>query len=348
MSSKHRIGIIGAGFGRNVHFPAFSSRSDCRVISICSSSKGKNKALSNALGTDVVHNTWRDVLDDSAIDTVAVSVPPYKQFEIAKTALKSKKTVLLEKPLCLTSKQSKILKEIAEKNRTCCVVDFEFILLPVFQAAKEVLEKKKLGKVRDVRVHWNVENYAVKHRVSGWKTDFSRGGGALYNFGSHVLHYLQWMFGSIQSVSAQLDSAPDLKLKCDSIALFHLMFKSGISASVNISIQAAGCHKHCIEVFGSEGILKIDNNTADYIDGFSLYAGKSQAEMTKIKLKSGSKNKFKDGRIMAVSRVIETLFSSKTKSDYRDIELKTAHDVQLVMDGVILSDRAGKRVSIKR
>lgn len=51
---------------------------------------------------------------------------------------------------------------------------------------------------------------------------------------------------------------------------------------------------------------------------------------------------------MAVSRVIETLFSTKTKSDYRDIELKTAHDVQLVMDGIILSDRAGRRVSIKR
>lgn len=344
MSSKRRIGIIGAGFGQCVHFPAFSLRSDCEVVSVCASDELKTKKLAAILKTPETHSTWRDLIQDRSIDVVSISVPPSEQYEIARLALSQKKYVLLEKPLSLTSVQSKNLLEIATKNRTQCVVDYEFVLLSAFQKAKSLLAEKKIGVIRDIRVSWNVETYAVKHGLNNWKTNVSQGGGALYNFGSHVIHYLLWMFGPIQSVSATLQKAPDLKFESDTIALLHLSFKSGIIASVSISTHATGCHEHRIEIFGTEGVMMIDNSTPDYIHGFELFFGKSKSTLKKQHLRPRSKKRIQDGRISAVSQVIETLFSSKNDASYKAINLKSAHAVQELIDQLMLSNKKGRRI----
>ena len=46
-------------------------------------------------------------------------------------------------------------------------------------------------------------------RLRNWKTSGADGGGALGNFVSHSLHYLEWFCGPIAGLSARLSGLPD-------------------------------------------------------------------------------------------------------------------------------------------
>src|SRR5258708_12365383 len=88
------------------------------------------------------------------------------------------------------------------------MVDFNFSGVRVWRKGKELVDQGAIGRLRHVAVNWNVENYATRMRIKNWKSNGEDGGGALGNFVSHSLHYLEWMCGSITGLSARLSGLP--------------------------------------------------------------------------------------------------------------------------------------------
>src|SRR5258707_10881583 len=94
-----RLGVIGCGYGKNVTTPAFRADSRCRVTAIAAASPHSARCAASELGIEHAYGDWRELVVSTAVDAVAVAVPPHLQTEIVLGAIAAHKPVFAEKPL---------------------------------------------------------------------------------------------------------------------------------------------------------------------------------------------------------------------------------------------------------
>lgn len=176
------IGIIGNNFGVKVHLPAFKSIENVYINSIC-----KN------------HN-WQDIIFDKSIDAICLSVPPTESFEILKLALKNNKHIFCEKPLAISVNNAKDIKELLNEN-IITAINFEICESRIVKKLRELIKSKYLGKIKEFSFIWQATNNNKNHI---WKNNINMGGGALNNFGSHILNLIEYIFpDTIQNITAK-------------------------------------------------------------------------------------------------------------------------------------------------
>jgi predicted dehydrogenase len=79
----------------------------------------------------------------------------------------------------------------------------------------------------------------------------------------HPLDYLRWIFGEVESLSANTAPAVDvIGTNVDAVAGINLHFTNGVLGQLHLDyVQRPG--SHTLEVNGSEGSLRWDNSTAE-------------------------------------------------------------------------------------
>ena len=65
----------------------------------------------------------------------------------------------------------------------------------MFIKAKNLIYKKKLGKVLNYKIKWSFVNQDFNKRLKSWKTDETKGGGIKNIFLTHILSYCEYLFG---------------------------------------------------------------------------------------------------------------------------------------------------------
>src|ERR1700682_4672803 len=96
-SSKNSIGIIGVGFGAQVHVPGFRSEG-WDVAAICSRSRAKAEKAAADSGIAGVHTDPLALIHCDDIEAVAIITPPGAHHDLSIAALNAGKHVLCEKP----------------------------------------------------------------------------------------------------------------------------------------------------------------------------------------------------------------------------------------------------------
>ena len=93
------------------------------------------------------HARYQELLQDPAIDAVAIATPVSTHFDIAMAALKAGKHVWLEKPMTETSQQARQLTDEAERRRKVLFVDHTFVYTGAVRMMAEIIHSGDLGKV---------------------------------------------------------------------------------------------------------------------------------------------------------------------------------------------------------
>ena len=267
-----RIGVVGAGFGRAVHVPAFRSDARAEVVAIAASSMQSARKAAQEAGIERATDDWRTIVDAPDIDAISVALPPRIQVQVARRAIAKRKHVFLEKPLAHTLAQAAALHAAARQARIIHAIDFEFPEIPAWRKARDLLPQ--IGAIRNVVVQWHFETYAHRTRSDSWKLRPSDAGGTLNHFVSHVFHNLEWLVGPIARLSARLSDSGGLP---EVIVDIHVTFKSGIPGSISASANAPAGPGHVVEIFGERGTLTLRNPGPKYFDGFSLSIGTREA-----------------------------------------------------------------------
>jgi predicted dehydrogenase len=295
---KIRVGIIGVGLGQHVHVPAFRSDPRCEVVAICSTNAERAAEVAASLDIPQSFGDWNTLVESSTVDAVAIAVPPRVQPEIAVAALTRGKPVFCEKPLAVSEQQAQEMNAAAKQNGLANVVDFEFPAIDVWQQAKSILQRGGIGQFRQVAVSWNVETYANRTGLRSWKTNALDGGGALYMFGSHVFHYVEWFAGPITRLSVRLHPATG----GDTVVWLWMELADGTPVTARVSTDAFLGSGHRIDFYGNQGTLVLENVTTDYVSGFRLCHGTRQSNnLLEVAPATSTET---DGRIPAVARVV--------------------------------------------
>lgn len=263
------IGVVGGGFGGYGLTPGFRRDPRCEVRAIATGSETSGAAAAARFGIERACN-WSELIAAEDIQAIAIASPPLVQAEIALAALQAGKAVFVEKLLATDSPTGRRLVDAARRSGVANMVDFIFPELTTWQRLRALLDEGAVGGPRHIFLDWRMESFDVRTGKRGWKTDASARGGVLSHFGIHALHYLEWLFGPAQALSARLTTAPGLGMSGDTLAVLTLEFQSGASAAVTLSNAAFGASSHCLQVHGTDAALQLCNRSPDPVDGFVL------------------------------------------------------------------------------
>ena len=114
-SSRKSVGIIGVGFGAQVHVPAFRSEG-WDVAAICSRTREKALKAADEAGIPNVYTDPMELIrrDDRA--AVAIITPPGAHHPLSIAALKAGKHVVCENPFAIDAKQGEEIRAAAAKS----------------------------------------------------------------------------------------------------------------------------------------------------------------------------------------------------------------------------------------
>ena len=88
------------------------------------------------------------VLEQKYVKAVIISTPANTHYKIAKFFLENKKHVLLEKPMCITYKDSLKLHKISKKNKKILMIGHLLQFHPCVKKIFQLMSKKIIGEIK--------------------------------------------------------------------------------------------------------------------------------------------------------------------------------------------------------
>jgi predicted dehydrogenase len=167
MNKRLNVGVIGLGVG-SYHLNNLINNKYVNVISVCDFDKKKIKKIK--LKYPSIHtSTDSDVLlNNKIIDFVCIASYDNHHCTQVLKAIKNKKHVFVEKPICTNySEYNKIKKAL--KNNYKIKISSNFVLRrsPQFLKLKDMIQKKKFGKIYLISGEYNYGR--IKKIITGWR-----------------------------------------------------------------------------------------------------------------------------------------------------------------------------------
>ncbi|MBI4994120.1 Gfo/Idh/MocA family oxidoreductase [Candidatus Peregrinibacteria bacterium] len=339
MNKTLKFGVIGLGFGAQIHVPALKSLKGVNVAAVLGKNEAKTREIAAKLKIPTACCTFRDFFRQK-LDAVSIALPPDQSGKAICMALKHGLPVLAEKPLTISYKNAKYLMKLAKGRITA--IDFQFPELDVFKKLKNLIESKRFGSIRHVQIMWMVESRSHKNKIWSWKTDANLHGGVVTLLGSHLLYLIEWFFGPVNGLYAHMSSksavlfAPKNKVPAEDLVniIFNHPKISCIAASVsNAAPSGIG---HLWEINCDKGTIVLHNPTNDYMNGFVLKIRTAKGEKT---ISEQKKIDFSDGRLAPfrslAKRFVEAIKTGKPMAP----DFKSGARVQFLMEALYASAR---------
>lgn len=273
------VAVVGYSFMGKAHSNAWRNVGafypDCPPVRqqvLVGRDAGAVKEAAGRYGWAEAATDWRTVIERDDVDVVDICTPGETHCEIALAALAAGKHVLVEKPLAnsVTESQQMVAAATAAAERGVrAMIGFNYRRVPALALARELIERGRIGVVRQVRAGYLQDWLADESAPMTWRLrKESAGSGVLGDLGSHVVDQLHFLLGEpVTAASGQLrtfvterqgPSGPE-PVTVDDAAWATLELASGTVASVEVSRMATGRKNGLtIEVYGDRGSISFD------------------------------------------------------------------------------------------
>lgn len=275
-----KVGIIGSGFGLYGLLPAFNSTPNCKVVSIVGEKTERLVNYCQKIGLKKIYTDWQEMLDKESLDAVALAVPPYIQYQIAKVATNKGLNIFAEKPLAVTLKQAKELLQLAVKKKIIHIIDFQFPEIEEWKKVKELLDQKKYGELKKINLKWDFLSYDIKNKKSSWKTDVSKGGGALSFYFSHSLYYLEYFAGKILNFKSRLTFSKN-SINGGEVGVDLILKFKKVLGTAHLSCNSKTLNRHQLSFICGKGTIVLENETSIVSNfGIKIYTDEGIKEVS--------------------------------------------------------------------
>lgn len=215
MPDRIRAGIIGTGFIGPAHVEAGRRLGNVEFIALAEANDDLARAKADALSIPRAYGDYRKLLDDSDVQVVHNCTPNHLHFEVNKAILAAGKHVISEKPLAMTSEESKSLVKLAKEAGVIHAVDFNYRYYPLVQHAREMVERGEVGEVFSVHGSY-LQDWLYLPTDWNWRLvpELSGESRAVADVGSHWCDLMQFITGlTITRVFADLRTVHKTRMK---------------------------------------------------------------------------------------------------------------------------------------
>ncbi|OLE18295.1 MAG: hypothetical protein AUG50_06595 [Betaproteobacteria bacterium 13_1_20CM_3_63_8] len=357
-SSRKSIGIIGVGFGAQVHVPAFRSEG-WDVAAICSRTREKAQKAADEAGIASVYTDPMELIRRDDLAAVAIITPPGAHHQLSIAALDAGKHVLCEKPFAIDAKQAEEMCAAADKSGQTAMIAHEFRHTPQRAYIRQLLADGYLGKFQLCTMELFLDRYvSPKPRPLSWNAYQSEGGGLLGALGSHYIDALRFWFGEITSVSGWLAAfRPDVvdaatgkivKAETDDTFSFSVTFKSGGMATMISSFAVTPARGAKIAVMGDRGTLIAEQPGPNPLESGVVVASRDGAPLQELKTPAQYMpfTDARDHRLMAFRLLIRDFTKGIEQGTSPPPNFTDGLRCQQVLDAMRESSASGRTVNL--
>jgi predicted dehydrogenase len=204
MTEPIRLAILGCGaITRSEHIPAVRAHPGVQLVALVDTDLARANALirDRGLSCQAVAN-YNDVLEE--VDAVINALPNHLHLASNLDCLRAGRHVLCEKPLAITAAEARSCTEFAEEKNLVLAVGMNRRFAASHSLFKLVIEEALLGSIQDYDFQYG--SVFDWHSASGFYFDrVKAGGGALVDFGVHMLDSVLDWFGPVSEFDYQDD-----------------------------------------------------------------------------------------------------------------------------------------------
>jgi predicted dehydrogenase len=271
MTNKLRFAVIGCGRMGMRRMKSITSHSATELVCLSDNDEVAAKKVSKEMGCDF-HPDWEKAVGRTDVDFVVVSVPNKLHNPIATEALKQGKHVWCEKPLARNPEEAFSIVKAAAKTERFLKVGSNLRYFPSVQKAKQLLDSSAIGEVLFLRGWVGNAGWPTKM----WFSDAElSGGGTFLDNGCHLLDISRWFMGEARECVGQVstlhwDISP---LEDNGMGIFT--FDKGKLAFIHSSWTEWAEYMY-LEVYGSQGYIRVDNRGTKCITTLGKQDGKQE------------------------------------------------------------------------
>ncbi len=210
-----KAGIIGTGFVGPMHVEAVRRLGFAEMAALAEVDAGTARAKGDQLSIAVTHGDYRELLANPEIEIVHICTPNTSHYAMAKEAIAAGKSLIVEKPLAMSSRESRELTELARKANVPAAVDFNYRFYPLNQQARAMVAAGEVGEIYVVHGSY-LQDWLYLPTDYNWRVEPDQGGAsrAVADVGSHWCDLMQFISGrKITTVYADLDIVHRTRMK---------------------------------------------------------------------------------------------------------------------------------------
>jgi len=251
--------VIGSGFIGTVHIEALR-RLGVQVRGVLDISPEVGEQAAARLGLPRAYPSLEALLADPEVDIVHVTSPNQFHYPQVKAILAAGRHVVCEKPLAVTSDESRELVQIADASDRISAVNFNIRFYPLNQHAHQMVADGELGEPRLITGHY-FQDWLLLDTDWNWRLEPDKGGTlrAVGDIGSHWIDLTNFITGMrVQSVMADLSTFVKVRQKpVGEVETFSQERAAEVSAGRKNSVQW--------EIDGSRAAAAWDSETPDHL-----------------------------------------------------------------------------------
>ncbi len=212
MHKRIGIGIIGMGWMGEVHSRAYRLASERfpdalaqpELIACADTLHARASVAAKRHGFAKVHDDWRAVIADPAIDLVNIATPNFLHREIAEAAALAGKHIFCEKPVGRFPAETVAIARAAKRSGILSFVGYNYRWAPMVLHARDLLRAGRLGKVTHYRGRFFSMYGSDPLSPLSWRYQQELGGyGVLNDIMAHVVDMAHYLVGPIRRLVCQ-------------------------------------------------------------------------------------------------------------------------------------------------
>ena len=200
-----RIALIGCGaISQSLHLPVLAGHEGVKLVALVDRALDRAERLAKGYGVPMAVADASQ-LGATDIDAAIIATPPFHHAPCAIDLMRRGIHVLVEKPMALNADDAIQMVQVADETQRCLAVGYFRRLYPSLRLMKSLLDREYLGPIRRFHAEGGGRYTWAAATLANMQRDLA-GGGALIDFGSHILDALFYLFGETFEVIGYQDN----------------------------------------------------------------------------------------------------------------------------------------------
>ena len=247
--TKIKVAVIGCGYWGPNLIRSFIQIPESELKYCCDLDEGRLKYVKSLYPEPRVTQNYQEILDDPAVEAVAIATPVHTHFELAKEVLEAGKHVFVEKPLTQTSQQARELIRFAKKRDKVLMVGHVFLYTAAVNKLRELISSGELGDLLYIS--------SQRRNLGLFQDDVN----VVWDLGTHDLSIILYLLnGSVREKSCEIVATGQSHFLSDNedVAFVTLSFSDKVVANLHLS-WLDPCKIRNMTVVGSKKMVVYDD-----------------------------------------------------------------------------------------
>ena len=205
---KIKYGIIGAGTMAREHILNISLIENAEVVALSDPHEASLNQCKDMLKTKVpCFKNHQDMIKENLVDVYLISSPNFTHIKILKDVIKTKKHILVEKPLCTNTKDCLEIKKLTKDYPSLFWTAMEYRYMPPVAKFIDEIHNKTIGELKTLTIREH--RFPFLKKVNNWNRFEKNTGGTLVEKCCHFFDLMR-LIAKSKPISVYASGAQDV------------------------------------------------------------------------------------------------------------------------------------------